>query len=89
MHAYKIRRDEDYVAAPKQRGKAKVEGISGDTAVAAHPSPARALQSVLAERLAEDQAVSRFSPRAQMAIIGMLTLLAWTPIIGSILIAIG
>ncbi|MFM6854816.1 MAG: hypothetical protein ACKOUM_12125, partial [Sphingopyxis sp.] len=51
MHAYKIRRDEDYVQKPPAPA-ARLVSISADTAIAPAPSPARALQDDLSAALA-------------------------------------
>ena len=90
MYAYKIRRDEDYVAIPR-RGSAAVVAAHADGAMHPVPSPARMMQDALADALAAAQpangaANSSGWPMAArlMAIVG-LSLALWGMIAAGIL----
>jgi hypothetical protein len=89
MHAYKIRRDEDYVPQTRARSRPSVEAIGEDAVVAPHPSPARMMQAALAGSLAQPDHQTAYNPRTQMAIIGALTILAWVPVVAGIVFAFG
>ncbi len=81
MHAYKIRRDEDYL--PLMRAAApRVVAASADAGLAPIASPARAMQEALADALAApvEALPAGLSLRARVAIIATLSVALWAMI---------